>query len=266
MCSCGCVGYNSRLRKMHNQCFYLESVLHKTTKCYYGFKTNNLRAHPPISLRAFSLRSFGPVRYSKRDHLLQDRPRGWKPSDSRGAMNTERMGGGDTCRLAFWLLLHKDVCVYQRARVPPLRFQHKNGLQYRLFPPPWRLWHWWGVQSAENLKKHRQEFLAPCTRGYWEASQRELLWIWCRIVAKSRHLAGSALGQQAEFSQRSHQGHSNILVSILSLIFGDALAFFPPTFHINATVDAKQHFIVALIINDESSFTADLIIFLFHIA
>lgn len=110
---------------------------------------------------------------------------------------------GDTCRLVFWPLWHKDVCVYQLARVPPLRFQHKNGLQYKFllsFPPPWRLWHWRGVQSAENLKT-QAGILALCTTGYWEVSQHKLLWILCRIVAKSWHLAGSGLGQQAEFSQ-----------------------------------------------------------------
>lgn len=123
-------------------------------------------------------------------------------------MTTEEQwiqSAGDTCRLVSWPQLHKDVCVYQLARVPPLRFQHKNGLQYKFllsFPPPWRLWHWRGVQSAENLKT-QAGILALCTTGYWEASQHKLLWVLCRIVAKSWHLAGSGLGQQAEFSQLS---------------------------------------------------------------
>lgn len=81
-------------------------------------------------------------------------------------------------------------------------FSTKNSLQFTFlchFLPPSRLWHWQGIQSAENLK-HRQEFWL-CTTGYWEVSQRKLLWILYRTETKSWHLAGSGLGQRAEFSQ-----------------------------------------------------------------
>lgn len=126
---------------------------------------------------------------------------------------------GDTCRLVFWPLLHKDVCVYQLARVPPLRFfstQKKIGLQYKFllsFPPPWRLWHWQGVQSAENLKT-QTGILALCTTGYWEVSQHKLLWILCRIVAKILTLSWIWVGSGGRILTALFfffQGHKMIL-------------------------------------------------------
>lgn len=70
----------------------------------------------------------------------------------------------------------------------------------RIFCPPSRLWHWWGVQNAENLRT-QAGILALCTTGYREVSQHKLLCILCRTEAKSWHLEGSVLGQQPKFSQ-----------------------------------------------------------------
>lgn len=167
--------------------------------------------------------------YSKRDLSLLGISS--RTSHGGGSLMTAEeqwiQSAGDTCRLVFWPQLHKDVCVYQLVRVPPLRFQHKNGLQYKFLlsvPPPWRLWHWWGVQSAENLKT-QAGILALCTTGYWEESQHKLLWILCRIVAKSQHLAGSGLvSRQNSHSSCSRSQNDCVHSSTSSFLFSDAFA------------------------------------------
>lgn len=130
-------------------------------------------------------------------------------------MHRRTLGAEDTCRLCSRPRRHKNVCVYQLLRVPPLRFRvwaqkrKKNGSQYKFLPPS-RLWHWQEVQSAENLKT-LAGILALCTTGVPGSEPKQAFVIfffsmqsWGKILTLSWIWVGSAGKFLAGHSVISH--------------------------------------------------------------